>query len=271
MSRAAISIALFLGLGGCASSRVSPMLAEAREAYDEASSGPADEYAPDLVYEARTALEQAERAHARDPGSTEEEHLAYLAHRRALMAMASADERVAYEETESARRNFETELVAQRDAANTSSARFQADFERERAARLRAEADADRARAALADAATVEIDARSLVITMPGDALFAKGDAQLRPEARTRLDRVADALRTQGDDTTVVVAGFADAPGSDAATHRLAQRRAQAVRQALVSRGLAATRLHAVAAIDRPGVPVAARRVAIVVEAPPQR
>ena len=45
-----------LTLVGCAS-RVSPMLVEAREAYEEARTGPADEYAPDLVFDARTALE----------------------------------------------------------------------------------------------------------------------------------------------------------------------------------------------------------------------
>lgn len=123
--RAFVILGLAATLAGCASFRVSPMLAEAREAYEEARSGPAEEYAPDLVYEARAALEQAERAHERDPGSTEEEHLAYLAHRRALMAMASADERIAYEETDAAHRRFETELVVQRDEENRASARLQ--------------------------------------------------------------------------------------------------------------------------------------------------
>jgi outer membrane protein OmpA-like peptidoglycan-associated protein len=246
------------------------MLAEAREAYEEARTGPANKYAPDLVYEARTSLEEAERAHVREPGSAVEEHLAYLAHRRALMAMASADERVAHEETASARQRFDTELVAQRDEANASSSRFQADFERERALRQRAEDDARAARAALAEIATVEAAERSFVITLPGDALFAKGDARLRPQASTRLDRVAETLRAQ-DDGSIVIAGFAESRTDDDAGRRLAQRRALAVRDALVARGLSASRVHAVAAVDAPAGSAPARTVAIVVEPPPPR
>jgi outer membrane protein OmpA-like peptidoglycan-associated protein len=265
------ALVLAVGLGACASSRVSPMLAEAREAYEEARTGPANKYAPDLVYEARTSLEEAERAHMREPGSAVEEHLAYLAHRRSLMAMASADERVAYEEAASARQRFDTELVAQRDEANASSSRFQADFERERALRQRAEDDARAARAALAEIATVEATERSFVITLPGDALFAKGDARLRAQAGTRLDRVAETLRAQDDGGSIAIAGFADSRTDDDAGRRLAQRRATAVRDALVARGLSATRVHAVAAVDPPAGRAPARNVAIVVEPPPPR
>jgi outer membrane protein OmpA-like peptidoglycan-associated protein len=237
---------LGIGLAACASARPSPMLVEAREAYQEARTGPANKYAPDLVYEARTALGEAERAHARDPGSDREEHLAYLAQRRALMAMASADERVAHEDAAEARKTFETVLVTQRDQAMGDLQTSRERFEAERRAREKAEDDARRAMASLEEIASVKADARRLVITLSGEVLFASNEAKLLPAAEARLDRVAAALKKQGDRAAIVVAGHTDARGSDVVNQRLSQRRAEAVRSYLVSRGIPSDTIRAV-------------------------
>jgi outer membrane protein OmpA-like peptidoglycan-associated protein len=242
-------VGLALALGACATSRPSPMLVEARETYDEARTGPANKYAPDLVYEARTSLEDAERAHARDPGSDTEEHLAYLAHRRTLLAMAAADERVAHEDAATARKQFETVLVSQRDEARgdlqNSRSKFQSQLENEREARMKAEADARRAMASLEEIANVKAEEQRVVITLSGEVLFKTNEATLLPIAQSRLDRVAEALKSQGEDKSIVVEGHTDSRGADAVNMTLSQRRADAVRSYLVSRGVPADKIKA--------------------------
>jgi outer membrane protein OmpA-like peptidoglycan-associated protein len=244
--RSIAPVGLVILLGACASTRPSPMLVEAREAYDEARTGPANKYAPDLVYEARTKLEDAERAHQRDPGSDAEEHLAYLAHRRALLAMASADERVAHEESAEARKQFETVLVSQRDEAVSSRSRFQQQFEQERTARQKAEEDARKAMQSLDEIASVKAEEKRVVITLSGEVLFKTGEATLLPIAQTRLDRVAEALKSQGEEASIVIAGHTDSRGSDEVNRGLSQRRADSVRSYLVSRGIADEQIKAV-------------------------
>lgn len=243
--RAFLPIGLAAGLGACASARPSPMLVEAREAYEEASTGPANKYAPDLVYEARIALEDAERAHVRASGSEREAHLAYLAQRRALMAMASADERVAHEEAAEARATFETVLVSRRDDAMGEVRSSREEFATETAAREKAEEDARRAMASLARVASVKSDAQRVVITLAGDVLFAVNEATLLPVGQTRLDTVADALKTQGD-KAIVINGHSDARGGAEVDQRLSQRRADAVRSYLVGRGVRSDAIKAV-------------------------
>lgn len=83
---------------------------------------------------------------------------------------------------------------------------------------------------------------RGTVVTLH-DVAFAAGKAELPASARRALEPIADAVR---DDAArvLLVEGFADAreaPSSQAAT--LAQRRADAVKQHLVSLGIAATRI----------------------------
>lgn len=75
-------------LGGCASTGPSEELIDARRTYQQAANGPAQRYVPAHVLSARQALEQAEMAHAEDAASFEERSLAYIAERKAQMAMS---------------------------------------------------------------------------------------------------------------------------------------------------------------------------------------
>lgn len=75
----------------CGAAGPSPELVDARRAYDQANRSSAAELAPHEVLDARQALERAEAAHADDPGSEEERHLAYIAHREALEAVAEGE------------------------------------------------------------------------------------------------------------------------------------------------------------------------------------
>jgi outer membrane protein OmpA-like peptidoglycan-associated protein len=159
--------------------------------------------------------------------------------------MASADERVAHEEAGEARKQFETVLVNQRNEAVTSRSRFQDEFEKERVARQKAEQDARRAMQSLEEIANVKAEEQRVVITLSGEVLFKTGESTLLPIAQTRLDRVAEALKSQGD-KKIVVAGHTDARGSDEVNRSLSQRRADAVRSYLVSRGVPDDQIQAV-------------------------
>lgn len=117
-----------------------------------------------------------------------------------------------------------------------------------------------------------------LLFVMP--AHFAFDDASVQQDARPALDRFAQVLQRHYPGAVITVEGFADPAGSTAYNRRLSQRRAEAVREYLVARGLPETQIRAVGyGEDRLIVPGAAkddygaemnRRVVFVVETPPQ-
>jgi outer membrane protein OmpA-like peptidoglycan-associated protein len=250
MTKSRINVLRALGLVlfttvACATTQPSPMLVEARKDYDTARNGDAGKFVPDLVYEAKTSLDKAERAHARDPGSHEEEHLAYLAHRRTLLAVSAAEQRVAVSEASKAAQAFDTVLISERNAANAKAASAGDKLDAERTKRQAAEEAMKRALASLAAIASVKAEATRTIITLSGEVLFKSKEATLLPGAQTQLDQVAEALKSQ-DDKKMVVEGHTDSQGKDGYNQSLSQRRADAVRSYLVSRGIAADMIQAV-------------------------
>jgi peptidoglycan-associated lipoprotein len=107
---------------------------------------------------------------------------------------------------------------------------------------------------------------------------FGFDQATVRPQAEPVLDRFSQLVQRHYPDAMITVEGFTDPAGPAEYNRQLAQRRAQAVRDALVERGLPATQLRAVGyGADRPVVPNAAgnaygaelnRRVVFVIETP---
>jgi OmpA-OmpF porin, OOP family len=87
----------------------------------------------------------------------------------------------------------------------------------------------------------VQTEEQSIVLK---GVTFLPGSTTLTGEARTVLDPAAAALMGQ-QDLKVEIGGHTDAQGSDAANQRLSQRRADAVRQYLIDKGVAAGRLTA--------------------------
>jgi len=88
---------------------------------------------------------------------------------------------------------------------------------------------------------------------------FATGKAELTPESQTILDCVAESLVANGD-IKVQVGGHTDNTGSAAVNKRLSAARAEAVRQYLISKGVAADRLTAVG--FGPSKPIASNKTA---------
>lgn len=238
--------ALALSAAACGSTAPTQQLVDARRAINEARASEAAKLTPDKLLTAEQALDRAERAHEDDAGSAEEAHLAYLASRKAHIAMAHG-KIAAAKETESqadAKYHSGLEQVAQTSQSELDAAKSA--LQTEKAARVEAEKRAAAALASLAEVAKVNEESRGTVITLPGGVLFPSGGSTLSPSARQALGRVADALAAQPTDSKIMIEGHTDDRGSDTANQQLSQARADAVRSFLVERGMPPDRVQAI-------------------------
>ncbi len=267
-------LASTLLVGACASSRPSRELIDARVAYREAAQGNAAKLAPADLHGARVALDRAERESSDEADSAAARDLSYIAMRRAQRAealgnAAAATATVAALEAQRVRvqadvissqqgklRASEGALERQQgelDRQQTELAnkqgelvRKEAETQAERTARLAAEAKAadavkkaQDAMDALGRQMAMKEDARGTVITLSGGVLFVTGKATLLPGATAQLDKVADAL-TKLPERHFTIEGHTDSTGSYAVNADLSARRANAVRDYLISRGVSA-------------------------------
>jgi outer membrane protein OmpA-like peptidoglycan-associated protein len=272
---AAITGALLLALAGCASIEPNSALEKARADVNAAATNPdVVARAPLELRSAEEALDRANTVWRKRESTAEVNHQAYLAQARAAAAMDLARARRATDEmqraqTESDRvrlaaRTREAEAAqaqaalqalaardarAQAEAANreASLAAQQASIERSRAAQAEAEAMDAKQRLALIETRIVEIEGkhteRGILVTL-GDVLFEFNKADLLPTAQPRLDKLADFLR-QFPEKKLLIEGYTDAIGSDRYNLELSQRRAEAVKAALVRRGIEPARMVA--------------------------
>lgn len=125
-------------VAGCATSTPRELL-DARYAYQRASSGPAAEYSPDALAEARDALNDANRSFERERDSERTRTLAYVALRKAQIAESRARAVVAEQE----RQQAEQQLAM---AQSSESERMRQELDKARselaeAQRMRAEAE----------------------------------------------------------------------------------------------------------------------------------
>jgi outer membrane protein OmpA-like peptidoglycan-associated protein len=225
-------------------------LVDAREAYRRASFGTAGQAAPAELHVANLALAEAEQSFQKDPDSYRTRDLAYIAQRKSQFAEATASINIQNKKEAQAKSDFQTvqgKVVAKtkRDLSQTrsdlaaSERNGQATAEKlsaEQVARADAEKRAADSQAALAKLAAVKDEPRGMVITLSGSVLFASNRAILLPEARTRLDQVAEVLLTTRE-RNLTVEGYTDSQGSVNYNLDLSQRRADAVRSYLIERG----------------------------------
>lgn len=135
--------------------------------------------------------------------------------------------------------------LSEQSSAEAEQARRLAQAQKEEAALARQEAElasaaADNLRVQL-QTMSARPDARGQVMTLAGDA-FASGSATLLPEARANLQRVVEFVQRFAG-KSVLIEGHTDSQGSANANQLLSQRRAEAVRTALVEDGIGAARL----------------------------
>ncbi|OAM30037.1 MULTISPECIES: OmpA family protein [Eikenella] len=93
--------------------------------------------------------------------------------------------------------------------------------------------------------APIQAQTNEEVLSLASNFLFGFDKFNLRPEARTTLDQLAQRL-AGSNVQSVRVEGNTDFMGSDAYNQRLSERRANTVSQYLVSRGVPAEKISAV-------------------------
>ena len=244
-----IAIATLAMLAACATTpdRI-PALEEARAKVQALAQDPmAQQAASRELVTARGTLQQAETALEQGEDMKEVTHLAYLAARQAEIGQARIDEArsrdvIAKAEAERNRVLLEERTEDAAAAKATAESAQQTAAAAQLAAAAHAE-EAEAARRALAELKAKETE-RGMVLTL-GDVLFDTDAATLKPGAALTIDRLAKFL-ADNPQTKIMIEGHTDSTGSDAYNQQLSQRRAQAVADALVTRGIAAARFSVI-------------------------
>jgi len=215
--------------------------------------------------EAQNAERAKMEAEARTREAEQARSMALLAAEKAERAKKEAEEARLLASAESAEKEKANREAAMK-AQEAEQARMQAEARAREAeqARMQAEAkarEAERARmeaaakAEEAEKAKAEVDEllsqlsdlkakqteRGIVLTM-GDVLFAFDKATLSPEAFRNVDKLADFLKKHPN-RSVLIEGHTDSVGSDEYNLDLSEKRADAVRNALVAKGVGEERI----------------------------
>jgi outer membrane protein OmpA-like peptidoglycan-associated protein len=179
--------------------------------------------------EARQARLEAERARMMSQATAED---AERAREEAMAAQQRETESVrtarqAMEEAEQAK------ALAASSATAAQLARREADLALEQADTLRRQLENLQLR-----------QTESGVVVTLGDVLFESGETSLRDEALASLVEVVDLLQSEPD-KNIRIEGHTDSTGEAATNIRISEQRANAVRDALVSLGVTASRITA--------------------------
>lgn len=271
-----------LALAGCASIQPNAALEKARLDVNAAATNPdVVTRAPLELRAAQDALDSATELWRKGESAAEVDHRAYLAQVRAITAMDLARARRATDELQLAQAESDRARLAARTreadyaqaqaraqaraaedaraqaaaasreasiaSQQAAAAAQQAAAERDRATLAQAEAMDAKQRLALVETRIIEIEGRhterGILVTL-GDVLFEFNKADLLPTAQPRLDKLADFLR-QFPEKRLLIEGYTDAIGSERYNLELSQRRAEAVKTALVRRGIEPARMVA--------------------------
>ena len=109
----------------------------------------------------------------------------------------------------------------------------------------RQEQDLNQALAA-SDAAAVRREGNLIAITLKGDFVFDVNSAQVKPGMYSELDRIAGVM-VQYPQTVIQIEGHTDSTGSESYNMDLSRRRAESVRNLMLQRGVASSRMQVVA------------------------
>ncbi len=85
-------------------------------------------------------------------------------------------------------------------------------------------------------------------VTIQGTALFALNSAKLSEEGKAAVDEVIEKLRSFDKVSSIIITGHTDSTGSAAYNQKLSERRANTVRDYMISRGVNPALLSAVGA-----------------------
>ncbi|HTP28075.1 MAG TPA: OmpA family protein [Anaeromyxobacteraceae bacterium] len=97
----------------------------------------------------------------------------------------------------------------------------------------------------LAEVVEAKRNDNGVIVNVKCELLFGAGSAKLKEEAVAQLDKVGDVVAKYSDDH-VRVEGYTDSKGRSSRNKALSRRRAEAVKQVLVSRGVKEAQVTAV-------------------------
>jgi len=249
------ALLLSLLVVGCSSVPVSTsQLDRARGDYVAAQNDPGVASSAPLEWRAAgEALDRANNAASRREASEAIDQLAYLAQQKIATAQEVARQKQAEASVAQAGQQRDAMRLQQR-TAEADQARSAADRARSAAEQARNAAEQARAQAAAATGSARETEARNaalqqqltdlqakqtergIVITL-NDVLFQIDRAELSTDGMRTAQKLADVL-TQAPQSVVLIEGFTDSTGSADHNLQLSQRRADAVRAALVVLGV---------------------------------
>lgn len=277
MVRRAALVAAVLAIGGCRSvSRLfggddpppppPPELVQAHALFDSLQN-------VDLVGDARVfliraeyAIDSADAAVARTASPEYISAISHLALREAQMSELTQQLTMLQRETDSLRTERLQRLLtmseAQRQALQRQQQLSQQEIQILQQQRMSAQLEADslrrvaeeaharlnqaleQLRGLIVEITNIRETQRGLVISL-SDILFDVDRATLKPGAEANIRRISTVLN-QYPDYRISVEGHTDATGADAYNQQLSERRAEAVRAALIAGGVDASRITSV-------------------------
>jgi outer membrane protein OmpA-like peptidoglycan-associated protein len=138
----------------------------------------------------------------------------------------------------------QAQAAAQQAQAAVQQTQTQLDETRRQLAASDAETRRLRIQNELARIATTRSEQRGLIVTLNGGILFDTGKTALKPGAKSTLTRIAKQLQSDPS-LKIAVEGHTDNVGSTATNQMLSEKRANAVRDFLVSAGIASDHITA--------------------------
>ena len=221
-------------------------LAEARATLIQARSNPAVAVqAPLELEKADQALARAQTSWTEDRDEAQTRHLAYLAMQKAKIAANLGAQRQTEDQIKNAGAERES-VMAEADRQRAEAAEAAAQAAQRDVAVARTQTVQQMARAAVLERELAVLQAkqtdRGLVVTLQ-DVLFASGRASLAPGAQRTVDHIAAVLR-EHPRRRVLIEGYTDNVGSPEMNVDLSQRRAEALRRALLNRRVAPDRME---------------------------
>jgi outer membrane protein OmpA-like peptidoglycan-associated protein len=234
-------------LAACATTPpINNELEEARAAVQTLSAEPlAQQAAGKDLDEARNSLQLADAAQQQRRPVLEVNHLAYLAQRHAQAGEARVGEARARQEIARSEEQRNRVLLEARtreaQAAQSQAVNAQARAQASDSQAAQAQQQLAATQQQLQDLQAKQTN-RGMVLTL-GDVLFDTGKATLKPGAEERLDRLA-AFMENNPQERVIIEGYTDSTGSEDFNQELSQRRAGAVANALMSKGIPSDRVQ---------------------------
>jgi outer membrane protein OmpA-like peptidoglycan-associated protein len=227
-----------------------PELAQARAEYQSAAAGPAAQYAAADLREAKSTLDRAEAMYHSKPGSKAARSEAYLALHQLQVAEADANKSAAQAQRE---QSAHAALEAQRMAADEAELTRVRDElaqggcgqeeQQGQQEHMAGQTGHPKQEDRMGQQGPCPGAGRADVAVIPEAAFFATGSAEISPAAKANLNEIARTIQ-RDHERRVRVEGFTDSTGTDEVNRPLSERRAEAVRDYLVSCGVSPTRIQ---------------------------